>query len=710
MPVIQQSERSWLLLTERSTYALAVNSDGYLVHRYWGARLPDHGDYPAAPESAGWASFNGAGQMLPEEYPAAGGGLKYIEPCLKATFADGTRTTELRFVNADINGEDDLVLHFLDEHYSLGVSLFYRLHFEIDLIERFAALSNNGDTPILIERVFSAQWHPPAGQSYRLTHLTGRWLDEWHIHRDALPHGTTRLESRRIMTGHQHNPFFALDNGTASEDGGQVWFGALAWSGSWALLAEVTDFETTHTRVSLGMNDWDFALRLAPGTTETLPTSIAGWTGDGFGAASRALHDHVRAHLPHGAVSHQVLYNSWEATLFNVDEASQIKLAEIAAKIGVELFVMDDGWFKGRNDDTAGLGDWTPDPVKFPHGLKPLIERVNALGMAFGIWVEPEMVNANSDLYRAHPDWVIHFPTRARTTARNQMMLNLARRDVQDYLIESLDWLLREHPITFVKWDANRNVSEAGWENADGDAREIWLRYVEGLYRVLVTVRERHPQVVFQSCSGGGGRADLAILRHADQIWISDNTEPAARLDIQEGFSLMFPAQVMEAWVTDAGRLSLDFRFAVSMCGSLGIGANLLKWSAAERERAQYWIALYKDIRDVVQLGDQYRLLPAQGGDYNAVQYLAKDKSEGVLFVFRRHMPEPAVFPPIHLRGLDPDARYHVEGVAGARTGAAWMRDGLRVELASEIMWSEGNMEYRIGDFTSAVRRIRRVG
>jgi alpha-galactosidase len=708
MNIISQQDTGWVLHTRKSTYALGVNSAGFLLHRYWGARLPAEG-VPPAPESEGWASFNGPGQLLPEEYPAWGSGLSYVEPCLKATFADGVRALELRFASADIVDADTLVIDLRDSHYPLRVALHYRVYPEYDLIERRVSLTNEGDTPITLERAFSAQWHPPSGRDYRLSHLTGRWLDEWHIRRDALPHGTTRLESRRIMTGHQHNPWFALDDGTAGEEVGEVWFGALAWSGSWALTAEVTDFEAQMTRVSLGVNDWDFAWQLTPGETFTTPTALAGWTDGGYGAASRALHDYIREHLlPHGAVTHKVLYNSWEATLFDVDEKGQTALSEIAAELGVELFVMDDGWFKGRNHDRAGLGDWSPDGIKFPRGLTPLIERVNALGMDFGIWVEPEMINADSDLYRAHPDWVIHFPNRQRTTARNQMMLNMALPEVQEYTIDWLDALLRDHPITFVKWDANRNVSEpGGWKGRE--PREIWHRYTLGVYRIFETMRARHPHVVFQSCSGGGGRADLGILRYADQIWVSDNTEPAARIGIQEGFSQVFPANVMEAWVTDAGKLPLDFRFAVSMCGALGIGANLLKWTAAERKQAKTWIVLYKEIRAIVQLGDQYRLLPAQGHGYSAVQYMAKDASEGVLFVFRTHMSEPTTFPMLSLRGLDADARYTVEGIDGARAGSAWMRAGLQVPLKSEIVWTEGTMDYKIGDFTAAVRRIRRA-
>ncbi|HEU5012024.1 MAG TPA: alpha-galactosidase, partial [Roseiflexaceae bacterium] len=685
-----------VLETRATSYALGLNKAGLLTHRYWGARLPQPDDYPAPTNPRGWASFNNPAQLTPEEYPGYED-AKYSEPCFKATFADGVRDVVLRFDSAEVQAGDtpELHLHLRDTAYPLRVTLHYRVHEAYDLIERWVTATNEGDAPIMLERIWSAQWHLPPGETYRLTHATGRWLDETQLRRESLLEGVKVLESRRITTSHHHQPWFALDRGHATEDTGNVWFGVLAWSGNWKLAAEATNFGST--RVSIGLNDWDFAWRLEPGTSFDAPSSFAGYTSDGFGSASRRLHDFIRdTILPHGHAIHKVLYNSWEATTFDVDEESQIKLAELAADMGIELFVMDDGWFQGRNSDNAGLGDWWPDAKKFPHGLQPLIKQVNALGMEFGLWIEPEMVNPDSDLYRAHPDWVIHFPTRERTLARDQLILNMGRADVQDYIIGQIDKLLSENNIAFIKWDMNRNVSEPGWPDAPGDQREIWVRYVEGLYRVWGTLRERHPDVVWQSCSGGGGRADLAILRLADQIWVSDNTEPTARLNIQEGYSQIFPANTMEAWVTDMGAdyLPLQFRFHVSMCGSLGVGGHLIHWGPELRAIGAEQIALYKAIRHIVQLGDQYRLRSPQEHAFSAVQYISKDRSEGVLFAFRTHLPPPAQLPPLYLRGLDPDARYEVEGIDGARSGAAWMHAGLHVELQ---------------DFGSTVRRIRRV-
>lgn len=692
---IHATDQGWVLETRTTAYALGLNQAGLLTHRYWGERLPSSDDYPAAPNPGIWSAFNNPAQRTPEEYPGYED-IKFVEPCLKVTFADDVRNVVLRFDAAEVCAGDtpELHIHLRDTFYPLRVTLSYRLHEAHDLIERWATAENQGDAPILIERIWSAQWHMPPGHNYRLTHLSGRHMDEVALHRDLLSVGAKVLESRRMATSHHGNPWFAVDAGTADEDTGEVWFGVLAWSGSWKLVAEVTDFAST--RMSIGLNDWDFAWRLDPGATFTTPPSIAGYTAEGFGAASRRLHDYIRAVvLDDGQVPRKVFYNSWEATLFDVNEESQIRLAEIAAGLGVELFVLDDGWFHGRTDDRAGLGDWWPDVQKFPNGLTGLIERVNALGMGFGLWIEPEMVNPNSELYRAHPDWVLHYPTRERTEGRNQLILNMGRADVQAYLIERFDRLLAMHNIAFIKWDMNRNVSEPGWPGAPGDPREVWVRYIQGLYHVWGTLRARHPQVHWQSCAGGGGRADLGILRLASQIQVSDNIDPTMFLAIQEGFSQIFPANTLHAWVADvpAPHLSLAFRFHVGMCGILGIGSHLAHWSDAERAEAAQWIALYKELRPIIQFGDLYRLRAPQTHPFSAVQYVSKDRAEAVLFAFRTHLPPRADLPPLRLRGLDPAARYEVEGF-GVRSGLAWMRAGLHLDL---------------GDFESSVRRIRRV-
>jgi alpha-galactosidase len=683
---------TWILETDRTAYVFGLNSQGLLIHLYWGAKLPRAEDYPLPSEFNGWSSFNSAADMLPEEFPAYGGN-KFIEPCLKVSFADGVRDVVLVFSSSQIeNNELQIVLK--DAHYPFLVTLHYRLHAEFDLIERFVIVQNNDVTPVKLERIFSSQWHPSADRQYRLSHLAGAWFKETQLHREVLDSGTKILESRRMTSSHQNNPWFALDTvqNPATEESGEVWFGALAWSGNWKLTAESTIYG--QTRLGIGLNDWDFALQLGAGESYITPSSLGGYSRTGFGAASRVLHSFVREMvLPHPHQLRKVLYNSWEATTFHVNEPDQVVLAEIAAEMGVELFVLDDGWFHKRNLDNAALGDWWADESKFPNGLNPLIEKVNALGMDFGLWLEPEMVSADSELYRAHPDWVIHFPTRNRTEARNQMMLNLAREDVQDYLITVLNDLLSTHNIAFIKWDMNRNVSEPGWQN-QVEPRAIWVRYVEGLYRVWGTLSRAHPNVIWQSCSGGGGRADLGILRLADQVWISDMTEPTMRLRIQEGYSQVYPANTMEAWVTDMGakHLSLEFRFHVSMTGLLGIGTNLHHWNKAEREQARMLILEYKQVRGIIQNGQLYRLRSTFESFFSSLMYVSLDQSQAVLFAFRTHAPDPIKLPPIHLAGLEPTALYQIGEVI--RSGLAWQEIGLELQLQ---------------DFSSAMLQIKKV-
>jgi alpha-galactosidase len=687
MTIISQP-RGWIIETKHTAYAIGINEREQLVNRYWGTKLPHPNDYPLAPDYGEYASFNGAGQRNPEEYPAYGGGLKYIEPCLKAIFADGVRDVWLTFKrHIVVPDENVLSLVMEDEHYPLRVYVVYRYHPETDMIERYVDIQNKGNEAITLERALSAAWHLPISEQYELMHFSGKWNDEFVLHREKLPKGIFKIDSKRGFSSHHHNPAFLITRPTTTETYGDCWFGALEYTGNWQLISEVTDFGTT--RFSMGLNDWDFAYRLNAGASLLSPSVFLGYSENGLSSASHTMHEFIRARLPHPDTMRKVLFNSWEVTLFDAEEQSQKHYADIAASLGVELFVMDDGWFKGRNSDTAGLGDWTPDPIKFPNGIGGLVQHVNDLDMSFGLWLEPEMVNPDSDLYRAHPEWVIHFPNRERTTARNQLVLNLARTDVQEYIISCIDKLLSEHNIEFIKWDVNRNLSEAGWQTDKHDPKEIWVRYIEGLYHILTTMRERYPYVVWQSCSGGGGRSDLGMLHYADQVWISDNTEPTRRIPMQRNFSHIYPSTVMEAWVTDMGAsyIPLKFRFHVSMCGLLGIGAHIANWTPEERELAKEMIAEYKEIRSIIQFGTLHRLDEAYQGVYSATQYMNKDQNTGVLFVFRTYLPQPTLPYVFRLRGLNHHKRYRVEGL-GSKTGAGWMYTDIHMEL--------GNFESRL--------------
>jgi alpha-galactosidase len=551
-----------------------------------------------------------------------------------------------------------------------------------------------------IESAQSAVWHLPPGEGYRLSYLTGRWAGETQLTREPIHPGRKVLESRRGTTSHEANPWFAIDaGGTADEEHGRVWFGALGWSGTWKMVVEQTPYQKVS--VTAGYNDFDFGYLLQPGESLDTPPFYAGYTDGGFGESSRILHRFLREQiLPDHANPHPrpVLYNSWEATTFNVNEAGQTALAEKAAKLGVELFVMDDGWFGQRNDDHRGLGDWYVNPQKFPNGLGGLIASVNRLGMKFGLWVEPEMVNPDSDLYRQHPDWAMHFPGRPRTEGRNQLILNMARDDVREHIFGMLDQLVSQNHIAFLKWDMNRNFSEPGWADAPGGAqKEIWVKYVNNVYAIIDRLRAKHPGLEIESCSGGGGRVDLGMLSRVDEVWTSDNTEAFDRLRIQDGFSAAYAPKVMMAWVTDVPNMNgrgtpLKFRFLVAMMGSLGIGANLNHWSDADFALATQMIGYDKEIRQTVQQGRLYRLASPAAGTFTANQYVSEDGHQAVLFAFLQAQQLLRPAPTVCLRGLDPDALYRVRTIddklADPRdtiSGAALMNRGLNLRLVGDF-------------------------
>ncbi len=681
---IAAGDKYWVLTSGEAAFALGVEPGGVLIDCYWGRKLPRVEDYPAAVLAEAFP-FEHPLQNAATSVPTGEAGSS-DERMLDATTPRGRlRGFVLRFDSAAV-ADDTLAIELRDAAQSVIVTLQYRTLDRFGLFTRDVSIRNVGTSQLQLTRVFSGTFHLPDLGGFALNRLDGRWGDEFRKQRDSMAVGTIQHESRRVTTSHGGVPYFAIDRDepgfAASEEDGEVWFGSLQWSGNWKLIAERT--RDDRGIIHLGINDHDFAWDLQPGAEFAAPRLIYGHTRHGFGAMSRAFHDFVREELsPRQNYVPAVVYNSWYATLFDVDEKGQTALAEQAAKLGVELFVMDDGWFSGRLNDKAGLGDWWPDATKFPNGLKPLADTVHARGMKFGLWIEPEMVNPDSDLYRAHADWILHYGERERTPMRNQSILNLGRPDVQDYLIEIFDKLLRETPIDFIKWDMNRNASEPGWPSHDRDGREIWVRYVQGLYRVWTELRKRHPGVIWENCSGGGGRVDLGMMAITEQTWTSDNTLVPARLRIQEGYSQLFPASTMAAWVTDEEKheYPLELRFHASMAGALGVGGNLLAWSDEDRAVAAKQVARFKQLRSTIMGGDLYRLRSPHAGAFSAFMHVAKDKREAELFAFRMHRARLGRNPLIRLAGLDPEALYSVEGIEGARTGRAWSELGLRLPL-----------------------------
>jgi len=680
------------------TYAFGVNSRGELQQLYWGGRLATTDKIPAAVPKREAASFDSSYTTTPQEYAGWGSGL-FVEPALKVSFADGNRDLVLHYDHHE-SATDGFNVVLKDIKRQVIVTLHYAIDPTSGILSRSATIENKEEQPITIEQAAAAAWSVPAGH-FTLDYLTGRWGGEWTLTQETLKPGERVIESRRGSTGHQANPWFALQAGDVpDENAGEVWFGALAWSGSWRFTVEQDQLDAV--RVTGGFNPFDFGYVLKPGEKLETPVFYGGYSAHGVGGASRLLHHYEIAHvLPRrlgdgeeaAPKPRPVIYNSWEATEMNVSEEGQVALAEKAAALGVDRFVMDDGWFGQRKTDHAGLGDWYVNPQKFPHGLKPLIDKVHALKMDFGLWVEPEMVNPDSDLYRAHPDWVLNFPGRPRSESRNQLVLNLARQDVRDYVLGFLDKLLNENDIAFLKWDYNRNWSEPGWDQLPpAEQKKVYVAFIQNLYWVLGELKKRHPKVEIESCSGGGGRVDLGILEYTDEVWPSDNTDPFDRISQQDGFTYAYTPQVMMAWVTDSPHwgnkrsTSLQYRMLSSMQGSLGIGANITKFTDQEMATAKRLIASYHQVQKTIVQGDLYRLIsPRNGSEFSATQTVNKDHSQSVVFAFIHSTQEGRGFPILKLKGLDPKANYALTSIEGAvlkgspttASGAWWMNHGL---------------------------------
>lgn len=674
-----EENRIFVLETENTHYVFGIDPAGYNRHLHWGAKC-DPADYAFTEIGDENSNHSMLDEYRQELTPF--GSTVYRTCDLKAQFADGCREVALRYTGYRLE-DDTLRVAFEDAYYPLQVRLGYRVYPGLDIIKRWVEVENTGSAPISFERLFSAGFSLPGMDPYTFENTNGAWGGEFLPCRTVLDGGNLVYESHRGASNHNQSPYFIAHRG-ATETRGAVYFGSLAYSGNFKVIAGRDLYGIT--RVSLGMNDFDFSHTLEPGAHLETPPVYCGKT-EGLGEMSRQMNRFCLEHLLPSrfrAETLPVLYNSWEATEFNVNVADQTRLAEIAAGIGVELFVMDDGWFGARNNDRAGLGDWFVNPEKFPGGLDELIGNVNALGMDFGLWVEPEMVNPDSDLYRAHPDWTYHFPHRHADELRHQLVLNMTRSDVQAYILDCLDRLLTNHNIRYIKWDMNRPFSQVGAENL-ADPKMYSYLHTMAVYRIVDELKRRHPGVQFESCASGGGRCDLGAISHFDQVWTSDNTDGIDRMTIQKGYSMLHPIKTMRAWVTDIAGInkpcSLDFRFHIAMQGALGLGGNLEKYSPEELEICRRNVALYKEIRLLVQFGDLYRILDADRDEVLCNQYVSRDKMQAVLFLSARGTRFFKKKMNLRFAGLAPDRAYAftLDGVAYKKGGAFLMEVGLPV-------------------------------
>lgn len=680
MPIFTK-DNIFVLETERTQYVFGIDNSGLNRHLHWGAKC-DPADYFI--ETFGDENSNHT--MLDEyrqEYTVFGSTM-YRECALKVCFPDGCRELDLQYDGFAQEG-DTLEVQFSDRHYPFKVRLSYALTPGFDVFTRWVELENTGEQPILLEKVCSAEFSLPSQKPYTFRNTNGAWGGEGIECMQTLTGGALVFESRRGISGHNQSPYFiAYQN--ADEASGDVYFAALAYSGNFKVSAARDLY--SFTRIHVGLNDFDFSYTLQGGESFETPKVFCG-LAKGFGDMSRQMHKFtVQNVLPQAFAEKPlpVLYNSWEATGFDVNAENQMRLAEKAAAAGVELFVMDDGWFGARNNDRAGLGDWFVNSEKFPNGLQALISHVNSLGMDFGIWVEPEMVNADSDLYRAHPDWTYHYDTRTPHELRNQRVLNLTRADVQAYLFELLDRLLTENNIRYIKWDMNRPFSETGADNLE-NPQMLWYLHTMAVYTLVDRLRARHPQVQFESCASGGGRSDLGALSHFDEVWPSDNTDAIDRMTLQKTYTLLRPVKTMRAWVTDVGGpnkpTSLEFRFNIAMQGALSLGGDLTKYSEADMEICRENVALYKEIRPLVQFGDLYRLADADEDEFLCTQYVNKSKTESVVFLAARGTRFYKKRVILRLAGLDPVRRYRLEfdGKMIEKSGAYLMEAGLAAHI-----------------------------
>lgn len=674
--VKQVADKSWLLETNEMAYALKVVNNK-LAAGYFGPAFKTENNAP---------DYFKANDEVPVR-----GRWANKSPVLEVVFSDGTRDLDLVYSTSFIEkkeGYTTLIVEQKDSYYPLKITSYYRVLAEYNIIEKWLTLTNTGKKDIIrIENALSGSLWLPQG-AYEMQHQDGIHWKDFQPHTTLLTQGVKTIQGREFKT-YGTSYFTVRPQREKEENSGDVWYGQLHYSGNWR-----TDFESFHDdrlQIVSGINFWDTEWNLRPGETFTTPVFSFGYTNGGTGAAARNYHNYTRGVvLPQKRAGRPrpVLSNSWYATEFNINEQQQVELAKVAKELGVEMFVIDDGWFKGRVNDKAGLGDWTVDKNKFPNGLSPMIKQINDLGLDFGIWIEPEMVNPNSDLYRAHPDWVLHFNNRPRTEGRNQLILNLARQDVFDYLYKSFFDLLKNNNIKYVKWDMNKSLTEPGWPGAPKDMqKEVRIRYMNNLYELWEKLTTAFPDVWFETCSSGGGRVDLGIFRYADAAWASDNIDPSDRIYIQYGYLNAFPANTMISWTgyydNHNIKPSLNFRFDVAMSGVLGIGNDMTKWSAEEKEIAKRKIAEYKKIRDVVHNGDVYRLASPFESERCILQYNSKSRDEAVIFCYEldTRLRGSSVYPHrneyFKLMGLDANKKYSVEGEKGIYTGEQLMSAGI---------------------------------
>lgn len=721
MPIHVSHDRSLFLLQAGSaTYAIKISEQGVPLHLYWGPAVAAPGkgidavrtlERAFSPTLAGASSNHISLDTLPQEFPTYGSS-DFRQPALEVFQPrTGSRILALRHASHRIEpgkpaleglpatrvenpaDAETLVLVLEDPAIGLRVELLYTVFSAHPVVTRSARIVNTGGDTLELRRALSASLDfNPLFADHKFVQLSGAWARERDAHVSGLRPGIVAVDSRRGTSSHQQNPFFALAEHGWDEERGSVYGFNLVYSGNFLAQAELDQFACV--RAQIGVNPFDFAWRLAPGDAFQTPEAVLVFSAEGLGGMSRALHRFYRRQLVPAAWrdrTRPVLVNNWEATYFDFNADKLEAIAAAGAELGVELFVLDDGWFGKRDNDRSSLGDWVVDRQKLPGGLADLASRVRTRNLEFGLWFEPEMISADSDLSREHPDWCLHVPGRPRTEARNQRVLDFSRAEVREEIYRRIAKILRETPVTYVKWDMNRHLTEVFSPGREPAAQqETAHRYVLGLYEMMDRFTRDFPRVLFEGCSGGGGRFDPGILAYMPQIWTSDNSDAITRLRIQYGTSLAYPFSTMAAHVSavpnhQVGRVTpLRTRGDVAFTGAFGYELDLAALSTEEKAEVKRQTAFYKKIRPLLISGDLYRLRNPHLGQTAAWMIVAPDASEA-LVTHVTIMAEPnAPHRWLRLRGLAAGRIYRVaigDEVSEA-AGDVLMNAGLPVPAA----------------------------
>ncbi len=708
--------RTFILETRDSSYLMKISRYGNLLHLYYGDRIPDTDlDYLIQNQDRGFSpNPNEAGNdrafsldFLAQEFSTEGKG-DYRTPSISVVNGDGSRIFSGKVDGYTIykgkyslegmpslragakDSVETLEISLRDTESGAEAVLCYSVFEEKNIITRTTRFVNGGSADIRLTKLMSAtvDYHV---SDYDLVYFAGRHLMEREFTRIPVSRGLHSIGSSRGASSHQYNPFLIVCEKRADEDMGKCYGYSLVYSGNFIIEAEKDQF--SRLRINAGINPRGFEFVIGPGEKFQAPEVVMAYSKHGFTGLSHLYHDVYRENLcrsPYAKKARPVLINSWEAAYFDFDDEKLLDIAKDAVGMGVDLFVLDDGWFGKRDDDNSGLGDWTENRKKIKCGLSGLSDRIHELGLQFGIWIEPEMISEDSDLYRAHPDWRLAAAGRPMSRGRNQLVLDLSRADVCDYLIDSINTLLNSAKIEYIKWDMNRSISDV-WSALLPAEREgeVFHRYVLGLYRVMDEVILKHPEVLYCGCCGGGGRFDPAMLYYEPQIWCSDNSDAKARLKIQYGTSFAYPVNTLEAHVSvcpnhQTGRTTpLATRGIVAMDGIMGYELDSRKLSKEEKAVCRDQIRFYKRNYKVIAEGDYYRLSsPYENPYYTAWQHVSKDRKRSLVSLVMTDCEGNDAQRYLKLKGLDENAFYRIEGWKGRYSGALLMNAGIPISAS----------------------------